>query len=84
MILISPYNKTKVPFFAIKTPHLKKQIMGHLTSEQRYAISVLLRKDYKQKDIAEAIGKDPSVVSREIKRNKDQRNGYYNNNLYAL
>lgn len=55
--------------------------MGHLTSEQRYAISVLLRKDYKQKDIAEAIGKDPSVVSREIKRNKDQRNGYYNNDL---
>ncbi|MGL5920085.1 MAG: helix-turn-helix domain-containing protein, partial [Bacteroidales bacterium] len=44
--------------------------MSHLTSEQRYTISVLLRKGYKQKDIAEAIGKDPSVVSREISRNK--------------
>ena len=55
--------------------------MSHLTSEQRYTISVFLRKVYKQKDIAEAIGKDPSVVSREIGRNKDKRNGIYRSDL---
>jgi transposase, IS30 family len=51
--------------------------MVHVTEEQRYTISVMIMKGYKQKDIAEAIGKDKSVVSREIKRNKDKRSGEY-------
>ena len=49
--------------------------MGQITSEQRYTISAMLKQGYKQKEIAEAIGKDKSVVSREIKRNKGKR-GY--------
>ena len=49
--------------------------MGQITREQRYTISVMLKQGYKQKEIAEAIGKDKSVVSREIKRNKGKR-GY--------
>jgi IS30 family transposase len=51
--------------------------MKHLTVEQRYTISVMLQKGYKQKQIAEAIGKDKSTVSREIRRNCDVRSGEY-------
>jgi len=55
--------------------------MAHLTKEQRYVISCLLAKGKRQKEIAEIIGRDKSVISREIKRNKDQRNGLYNDDL---
>ena len=55
--------------------------MKHLTLEQRYAISVMKKQYYKQKDIALAIGKDKSVVSRELKRNCDKRSGSYNSAL---
>lgn len=37
----------------------------------------MLTAGYKQKDIAESIGKDKSVVSRELKRNCDNRNQAY-------
>ena len=49
--------------------------MKHLTLEQRYTISVMKEQNYKQKDIALAIEKDKSVVSRELKRNCDKRSG---------
>jgi transposase, IS30 family len=49
--------------------------MSHVTEQQRYTIAVMLQQNYKQKEIAKAIGKDESVVSREIKRNCDKRNG---------
>ena len=55
--------------------------MSHLTSEQRYTISVMLAQNHKQNQIALAIGKDKSVVSREITRNADQRNGVYKSDL---
>lgn len=51
--------------------------MKHITVEQRYTISVMKEQDYKQKQIAEAIGKDKSTVSREFQRNCDGRNGEY-------
>ena len=51
--------------------------MSHLTIEQRYTISAMLTAGYKQKDIAASIGKDKSVVSREIRRNRDGRNQAY-------
>jgi transposase, IS30 family len=51
--------------------------MGHLTSEQRYTISVLLKSQMKPSDIAKHIDKDKSVVSREVRRNCDQRSGEY-------
>lgn len=51
--------------------------MSHVTEQQRYTIEVMLQQKYKQKEIAEAIGKDKSVVSREIRRNCDKRNGIY-------
>ena len=49
--------------------------MSHLTKEQRYTISVMLKQGYNQSEIAKTIGKDKSVVSREIRRNKSKR-GY--------
>jgi len=55
--------------------------MAHLTKEQRYVISCLLAKGKRQKEIADVIGKDKSVISREINRNKDQRNGIYRDEL---
>jgi transposase, IS30 family len=55
--------------------------MKHLTREQRYTISEMKRQGYKQIDIAQVIGKDKSVVSRELKRNCDKRNNEYRANL---
>ncbi len=51
--------------------------MAHITNEQRYTIFSMLRIGCTQTLIAAAIGKDKSVVSREIKRNSDSRSGEY-------
>jgi len=40
--------------------------MNHLAVEQSYEIWAMLQQGLKQKDIALAIGKDKSVVSREF------------------
>lgn len=50
--------------------------MSQLTREQRYTISVMYRQGISRKKIAETIGKDKSVVSREIKRNSDEKGEY--------
>lgn len=55
--------------------------MSHLTLEQRYTIDVMLKNGYKKKDIAIAIGKDKSVISRELRRNCDKRSGTYSHDL---
>ncbi len=55
--------------------------MNHLTQEQRYTISVMKEQGYSQKDIAKAIQKDKSTVSRELQRNCDQRSGRYDSDL---
>ena len=49
---------------------------NHLTREQRYQISALLQAGHSQKEIAEIVGKDKSVISRELKRNRG-RHGYH-------
>jgi IS30 family transposase len=41
----------------------------------------MLQKGYKQKQIAEAIGKDKGTVCREIRRNCDARSGAYRQDL---
>ena len=51
--------------------------MGQLTREQRYTIQVLLEEGFKPSAIAIKINRDKSVISREIKRNCDQRSGKY-------
>ena len=47
----------------------------HFTQDVRDEISILLKKGYSHRDIAEAIGKDHSSVSREIRNNST--NGIY-------
>jgi IS30 family transposase len=51
--------------------------MSHLTQEQRYTIEVLHKGNYFQTAIAQIIGRDKSVVNRELKRNCDKRSGNY-------
>lgn len=55
--------------------------MSYLTAEQRYTISEMKQKSYSQTEIAKVIGKNKSVVSRELRRNCDKRNGEYRSDL---
>lgn len=55
--------------------------MSHITYEQRYTISSMLKTGCSQSLIAKTINKDKSVVSREIKRNSDARSGEYRHDL---
>ena len=55
--------------------------MSHLTSSQRYTIATMKNNGHSQKAIAQVIGKDKSVVSRELKRNRDLRSGEYRSDL---
>jgi len=48
----------------------------HLTSSSRARLASLRRAGHNQKQIAALLGKDPSTISRELKRNKTKR-GYH-------
>jgi IS30 family transposase len=48
----------------------------HLTREQRYTISAMLKQGCTQKMIAQAIDKDKSVVCRELQRNANHKGRY--------
>ena len=52
------------------------QQKGHLSHEERYRIAVLKQQQLTQKEIADRLDRCPSVISRELKRNKS-RNGSY-------
>lgn len=51
--------------------------MKHLTREQRYNISAYLQSGKSETEIANIIGVHRSTISREIRRNRDKRNGVY-------
>ena len=55
--------------------------MSQITESQRYTIEVLLNQGISKNEIAKIIGKHPSSVYRELKRNSDARNGVYRSNL---
>lgn len=55
--------------------------MGHLNLEQRYQIEASTKAGYKDIEIAEQLNVHKSVISREKKRNSDQRNGAYRADL---
>lgn len=55
--------------------------MAHLTLEQRYKIEAYKNAGKNISEISEYIGKDKSVISREIKRNSDQRSCIYKADL---
>ncbi len=48
----------------------------HITNDQRNEIYALKRAGHKQKDIARLLHKDPSAISRELKRNKSETGKY--------
>ena len=50
--------------------------MAQLTREQRYTIFVMYKQGFSITEIAKTINKDKSVVSREIKRNSDEKGRY--------
>jgi IS30 family transposase len=47
-----------------------------LTSGERYALSALRKQGYSQAEIARALGRHPSTVSREIRRNRSKDGRY--------
>jgi len=51
--------------------------MNHFTIEQRYKLEVLLQQNVRKAEIAIDLGKDPSSIYREIKRNSDVRSSVY-------
>jgi len=61
----------------ILSPVKKLKIMGHLTEEQRYSISAMLQAGCTRKFICEQIGRDKSVLSRELRRNCNKHTGEY-------
>lgn len=51
--------------------------MSHLTLEQRYKIEIYKSQGISLREMGEYVGKDKSVISRELNRNSDQRSGEY-------
>lgn len=43
--------------------------MAHITNAERSEIAILLKKEYSHRDIADALGRNQSTISREIERN---------------
>jgi len=52
---------------------MKNQNYGHFTQYERDRLQAMLDSGHKQKDIAEVLNRDPSSISREIKRNRRRR-----------
>jgi transposase, IS30 family len=68
--------------FLVLAPRPKFALsMSQLTQEQRYTIGVLKKEKRTQTYIAAQIGKDKSVVCRELSRNSDKRSGEYKADL---
>lgn len=55
--------------------------MSHISYEQRYTISCMLKQGYSQTSIGAVLGRSKSVICREIHRNKDLRSGEYKPDL---
>lgn len=69
---------TKRPAGRVGThPDQEKSTMNYsqLTENERYQISILLKLDKSQKTIAQLLGRHPSTIGRELKRNTGKR-GY--------
>ncbi len=47
-----------------------------LTSEERYALSMLRKQGHNQATIARILGRAPSTISREVRRNSRKDGGY--------
>ena len=56
--------------------------MGELTREHKYPISVMKINGYRQINITRTIGKDKSVISQELNKNKHR--GKYKDDLAII
>lgn len=61
----------------IYCPRPKVKHMSYITEAQRYTIAAMKKEGYNNSEIAHCVGKHKSTIGREIKRNRDQRNGEY-------
>lgn len=52
-------------------------VYHHITRDDRATLAALLRTGYSQADTARAIGKSPSAISRELRRNARSDTGYH-------
>jgi IS30 family transposase len=50
-----------------------KMVYKHLTEDERYQIDDLRREGFNQVDIAKKLGRSPSTLSRELRRNRGER-----------
>lgn len=48
-----------------------------LTSEERYAVGIMLAEGHTRREIARALGREPSTISRELKRGAADSFGAY-------
>lgn len=69
-------KKKKGERFLPKINYICIAMYKHLISEQRYAIYVMLQKNKQRKEIAAAIGVNPSTITRELKRNSGSHGKY--------
>jgi IS30 family transposase len=60
-----------------------KMTYTHLTQSERYQIEILCKAGHKQNSIARLMGRDKSCISRELRRNRDQR-GYRKKQAHSL
>lgn len=62
----------------------KTEGFSHLNQNDRDRIEILLKQDFKQKQIADILGVSCSTISREIKRNRRKRDGLRGKDLDVL
>lgn len=54
---------------------MKKKKYGHLSQHERDRLDILISAGHKQCDIAKVLKRDPGTISRELNRNKFERDG---------
>lgn len=70
------YTQQKEPAVAVVNS-FKFSRYNHLEQDERLQISILLKKGYSIREIALALGRSPSSVSREVRRNKMVKSDTY-------
>ena len=60
---------------------MKKKEKGHLTSEERDIITILLTENHSIRTIVKILGRSPSTISRELKRSNA---GILSGQIYRL
>jgi transposase, IS30 family len=75
------HNTDLAKNFILSLGHNTQKKMPHLTLEQRYEIQSYTKAGRGICEIAKLMGSNKSTISREIKRNSDQRNGHYKADL---